>query len=344
MLIFISACKTKSLRTSQIIYHQFYSPVQSTEIYDMMNKTFLETQRLYGKPKIPVKEVFIYNSTRRTNLAELAIADVADWKLLIKNLKSHKIINKILFKNLQEFNECERLDIIFQLNSLINSKNLCKNVDINIIKVSSEIKELIEDCQGWFFFESSRSVANRRLLDRVLGNSILRYPQKHIVGENFALCEIVDKANGKFVLYIYGNENTDEFKLLLFHETAHLLNAELRDWYVEGFNNVFAEDMAKKIGVDWTPWRKRFVSAKSAKKEPYAIAYRMMRDIRKTSPQSYDNLLQYANGDTIDISKWLNDIPKSQRDKVYKIILRYSQNLNQVKGSKNKFKVPKYEK
>ncbi len=336
LLSLFSACKTINTSSQPIIYHQHYTPVKSTKIYNLMYKTFDEVKKLYGNPISPVNEIYIYKSTRRKNLANIAIADVQNWNLLLKNLKSNQAINKILFKNYPPLNEYKTLKnksaVIFYLNSLINAKDLCKNVDINKIRTSCKIKKYIKICKSWFFFKNSRLLANRNLLDSILKDSILRCPQKSMVGENFALCEILNKEKGIFIIYLYGDEKSSDFKLLLFHETAHLLNAELRDWYVEGFNNVFAEYMAKKIGGNW-----KYLDAKFAKDKPYAIAYKIMRDIKSVSPKSYDKLLKYAKGDVIDIKQWLLDIPKKKREKIKTIILRYSHSLNEVKGLKNKF-------
>ncbi len=223
-IILISFFGCNSFKKQNVnFYHQYYEPVKTPVSYNLMQITLTEAKKLYGKPKYPVKEVYLFRTKNRERIAEFAISDVRNWNLFTQKIKE----NKKIFK---KFNFSKNLSIKSKL-KLIQNLN-------NIVSGESLVNE-------FFFFSSNRRKSNRNYLDKILGKSVLNLPRDSSVGTGFSLTEIVDKENGIYAIYIDAELDSNLFKLLLFHEVLHLLNPDVFDWYQEGFNNCFSEYMAK---------------------------------------------------------------------------------------------------
>ena len=137
--------------------------------------------------------------------------------------------------------------------------------------------------------------------------------KKYRIGEDFSLTQCIDSTNGIFVIYIGVDPDHQNYYPLLGHECAHLINAQITDWYMEGIATVFSEEICKEAGKEWGNWKRHFMRSR---KDPYGLSYRMMSDLQAAFPQQYIELLQFAvpNGNgkqwlRIDIDAWLETLP-----------------------------------
>ncbi len=316
LLLLLTGC---SVRNNIKYYHQYYEPVKSVNSYDLMQEAFNEAIKKYGKPKYPVQQIYLYSSDKRDSIAEYAMGDISNWNGLINKIVKNDTVF-LDFQNPQKLSIKTKLEIVCYLNKTISNSNLTNQ---------------------FFFFSSSKKQSNRKVLDKIFSDAVLHIPFKTKVRTGFSLTEIVDKEKGIYAIYIDAEENSNLFKLLLFHEVVHLLNPEIFDWYLEGFNNCFSEYMAKKLNISWDIWNDRFLNNYSTKKGPYAIAYKMMNEIKKTVPLKYNKIIQFVKYKTmIDIEKWITTLSKKNAIKVKAIIYKYSRDLRKVKGRLNSFEIP----
>ncbi len=308
-----------SVRNNIKYYHQYYEPIKSVDSYDLMQVALNEAIKIYGKPKFPVNKIYLYSSDKRDSIAEYAIGDISNWNSLIKRIVKNDTVFSD-FQNPQKLSIKAKLSILCYLNKIISSSNFTNQ---------------------FFFFSSSQKKSNRKVLDKMFSDAVLHIPFKTKVRTGFSLTEIVDKEKGVYAIYIDAEEKSNLFKLLLFHEVVHLLNPEVFDWYMEGFNNCFSEYMAKKLNISWDAWNDRFLNNYSTKKGPYAIAYKMMNEIKKTVPLKYNKIIQFVKYKTIiDIEQWITTLSKENAIKVKTIIYKYSRDLRKVKGRLNSFEIP----
>ncbi len=307
-----------SVRNNIKYYHQYYEPIKSINSYNLMQVALDEAIKIYGKPKNPVQLIYLYSSDKRDSIAEYAIGDIANWNSLLRQIENNNIFSD--FQNPQNLSIKTKLEILYYLNKIISNSNLTNQ---------------------FFFFSSSQKQSNRKVLDEIFSDAVLHIPFKARVRTGFSLTEIVDKEKGIYSIYIDAEENSNLFKLLLFHEVVHLLNPEIFDWYLEGFNNCFSEYMAKKLNISWDIWYDRFLNNYSTKKGPYAIAYKMMNEIKTAVPFKYNRIIQFVKYKTmINIEKWIETLSKENAIKVKGIIYKYSCDLRKVKGNSNSFKIP----
>ncbi len=67
----------------------------------------------------------------------------------------------------------------------------------------------------------------------------------------------------------------------------------------------------------------------------------MMREILEIAPNESKNIMEFiARKSSIDIDKWLKTVPKNKRIEIRNIIIKYSKDLNKVKGRNNSFEIP----
>lgn len=148
--------------------------------------------------------------------------------------------------------------------------------------------------------------------------------KKYRIGEDFSLTQCLDSTNGVFVIYIGVDPDHQNYYPLLGHECAHLINAKITDWYMEGMATVFSEEVCKDAGKEWGNWKRHFMRSR---KDPYGLSYRMMSDLQAAFPEQYPNLLQFAvhNGNgadwlQIDIDAWLETLPGDGVDEALDIV------------------------
>lgn len=147
----------------------------------------------------------------------------------------------------------------------------------------------------------------------------------HNLKRGFQLCEISDRQQGIFTIYLGRWPTEYSFHGQLGHEIAHLLNADLYDAYVEGLNTAFAERLLRKEQRDWTRWETYYEND-----DPfYGHTYRMMKQVWDVvGDEHIRRFLSYAvpSGDErkmhINIDGWLDSLPDPLRTAVLDIVRR----------------------
>ncbi|QBG47902.1 hypothetical protein EGM51_11030 [Verrucomicrobia bacterium S94] len=148
--------------------------------------------------------------------------------------------------------------------------------------------------------------------------------RRYRIAEDFSLTQCIDPSNGVFVVYIGVDAGKKNFYPLLTHECGHLMNARIKDWYMEGFATVFSEEICTEKNKLWGDWGRHF---NRSKKNPYARSYRMMRDLKAACPEAYPKMIRFTKPNPrspewlcIDIDAWLETLGSVQRDTALEII------------------------
>jgi len=183
---------------------------------------------------------------------------------------------------------------------------------------------------------------NRILLRRSRKTEEVR---RYRIGEDFSLTECVDPTNGLFVVYIGVDPGHSNYYALLAHECVHLLNPQVTDWYMEGIATVFSEQACEEVGEAWGDWKRHFLQSR---RDPYALSYRMMSELRAAFPDQYPSLVHCiepnANGPDrwlrIDIDQWIAALPDERREEALHIIEPYVNVLRKNTGKLYDFAIP----
>lgn len=182
---------------------------------------------------------------------------------------------------------------------------------------------------------------NTVLLRRSKKNNNARH---YRIAEDFSLTECVDPTNGVFVIYIGVAPEHPNYYALLGHECAHLLNAHITDWYMEGLATVFSEQVCAELGKEWGRWRRHFTRSRRA---PYALSYRMMLELQEAFPSEYSQFVSQTDvrgGDSIwkciDIDQWIQTLPEGHREMALSIIEPYAKTLRKKVSAQYAFRVP----
>ncbi|MFC1624179.1 hypothetical protein ACFL28_02510 [Candidatus Omnitrophota bacterium] len=160
---------------------------------------------------------------------------------------------------------------------------------------------------------------------------------------SFPRCDLTFPDKGIFTIYLSRTPREQAFYGQLSHEIGHLLNTKLFDCYTEGLNSVFAEELLRKEGKDWSVWIDHY----KANGDPfYAATYFMMKDIYKVARfKDIKSFLKYAvsDGDKttrmhIDIDKWLDSIPDEKSNRIRRIIKRHAPAVHrELRGDKRHY-------
>lgn len=169
--------------------------------------------------------------------------------------------------------------------------------------------------------------------------------RRYRIGEDFSLTECEDPTNGVFVVYIGEDPGEANYYALLAHESVHLLDPQVVDWYMEGIATVFSEQACAELGQEWGDWKSHF---QKSRRDPYALSYRMMRDLQDAFPEYYPRLVHYTaprgNGSSqwrrIDIDAWIMSLPSERRREAVKIIEPYASSLRKYTSKLYAFTVP----
>lgn len=169
--------------------------------------------------------------------------------------------------------------------------------------------------------------------------------RRYRIAEDFSLTECADPTNGVFVIYIGDDPGSDNYYALLAHECVHLLHPYVMDWYMEGIATVFSEEVCSQLGGEWGDWKKQFMKSR---RDPYAISYRMMRDLKDAFPQSYPLLVhcsvpagkRSSPWRRIDIDQWITSLPSERQGEAVKIIESYENVLRKYTGELYSFSAP----
>lgn len=165
------------------------------------------------------------------------------------------------------------------------------------------------------------------------------------IAEDFSLTECVDSTNGVFAIYLGVDPGHPNYYPLLAHECAHLLNPRIIDWYMEGVATLFSEELCVESGRPWGSWERHF---NRSRRDPYALSYRMMRELKEGFPDEYPSIIRSVaeNGKgpdklRIDIDRWLQIIPVARRDEALQIIAPYTKVLQRQTSERYYFTTPR---
>ena len=162
------------------------------------------------------------------------------------------------------------------------------------------------------------------------------------IGEDFSLTECLDSTNGVFVVYIGVDKTHRNYYPLIGHEAAHLINAKITDWYMEGVATLFSQEVCAAAGKGWGDWERHFARSR---RQPYALSYRMMRDLKAAFPAEYASIVRHVvpNGDEwlkIDIDSWIATLPEGRRSEALDIIKPHAKQLSKSTNKQYGFAVP----
>ena len=213
--------------------------------------------------------------------------------------------------------------------------------------------EPIEDADSAAFIEAAFAAAqeefgvpvipvNKILLRRSRRTGEAR---RYRIGEDFSLTECVDRTNGVFVIYMGVDPDHDNYYALLGHECVHLLNPYVTDWYMEGLATLFSEQFCELQGHEWGSWKRHF---EKSRREPYALSYRMMKELKNAFPERYSDLYCCTKPhdsaksfwQEIDIDRWIALLPPARRQEAVEIIRPYAEVLFQHTDRIYGFNIP----
>lgn len=167
---------------------------------------------------------------------------------------------------------------------------------------------------------------------------------RYRIAEDFSLTECIDPTNGVFVVYIGVDPDHSNYHALLAHESVHLLNPYITDWYMEGIATVFSEQYCAGQAKEWGDWKRHFTKSR---RDPYALSYRMMLDLQMAFPENYARMVRYAvSRDAesrwlrIDIDRWIASLPAERRQEAREIIDPYASVLRRHTGPVYGFSAP----
>lgn len=168
--------------------------------------------------------------------------------------------------------------------------------------------------------------------------------RRYRIGEDFSLTECIDPTNGVFVVYIGVDPDHPNYHALLAHESVHLLNPYITDWYMEGMATVFSEQYCTGREKEWGDWKRHFTKSR---RDPYALSYRMMLQLQEAFPDAYADLVRHTVAKDaeshwlrIDIDDWISSLPGDRRQEARGIIDPYTSELRRHTGKVYGFNVP----
>lgn len=197
----------------------------------------------------------------------------------------------------------------------------------------------LNDTQGEQFLFQCLEKAKEEFGEPVIpvNNVILRRSQKtdaasrYRLAENFSQTQCIDSTNGIFVVYIGVDPDHQNYYPLLAHESAHLIDAHIMDWYVEGVATLFSREMCSELEKSWGTWERHF---RRSRRDPYALSYRMLRDLKELCPEAYPEIVRHvmpnprnADWKCIDIDSWLETLDAERRAAALEIIRPYLKGL-----------------
>jgi hypothetical protein len=168
--------------------------------------------------------------------------------------------------------------------------------------------------------------------------------RRYAIGEDFSLTSCIDTTNGTFVVYLRYYPDERNYYAILGHECAHLMNARIMDWYMEGIATVFSEELCDELGKPWGNWKRHLMKSR---REPYALSYRMMREMKAALPEAYPLLMQYLEPNQeregwlrIDINGWLDSLPDEDYAQALEVIRPYADRLQKRTSEQYDFAMP----
>ena len=183
------------------------------------------------------------------------------------------------------------------------------------------------------------------IMEVKLRRSRKRPAWRHLrIAEDFSLTERVPNTSGDVVIYLGVDADSDEVWFLLAHEVVHVLNPEVKDWYMEGLASYFAITFCEARFGSSGGWRTRFENMEN---EPYACSYRMMRAVAEVAPEAMRRMVDFVVADEtrldwqrIDVNGWLASMSVEERKLVLEKIKPYVKQLVARPADKVAFTVP----
>ena len=162
-----------------------------------------------------------------------------------------------------------------------------------------------------------------------------------LLKENFSLVEVRSNQFEYANIYIGVDINHPSYYPLIAHESFHLLNPYINDWYMEGMASVFAEEFCLLKGIDAEKWVDYFNN------KPYQQSFYMMKKLKNKLSEDYKSLIYYVKKNDendiwsqIDINKWIKSLSKENQLLAYEIIQPYTKILKQYSTPDIKFMSP----
>lgn len=215
-----------------------------------------------------------------------------------------------------------------------------------------EAYEPIDDVESQIFIKFALEEATKQFgAPAIPVNSvILRRSRKlpeargYRIAEDFSLTECVDTTNGVFAIYLAVDPGHPNYYPLLGHECAHLVEPRVLDWYMEGLATCFSEQICEDAEHSWGDWERHF---NRSRRDPYALSYRMMRELQECFPEHYPSIIRFTaeNGHgpeklRIDIDAWIQSLPADRRAEALEIIRPHVKVLKRRTSSHYYFTVP----
>jgi len=96
------------------------------------------------------------------------------------------------------------------------------------------------------------------------------------------------------------------------HEIAHVINPNLFDIYVEGYNSLFGQILSERFGQPFTVWEQYYqdnLFNAGTTDHFYSWTYFMMRAVDcLVTPQERAQFLRHTNGKRINITAWVSQL------------------------------------
>jgi hypothetical protein len=340
LTLLIGGCTAGQPR--HLVWHQHYRAIEEIETERFVADNLTAAMAAYGPPLIPIKEHHVRQSVKRRDYAGIRQADVTDWPLLATKVLAYQECLPALKAAMPSEDALraigqgrpphflERREITTRINDLIQQGPSESTVLLPCRPHDPQPAAHLRDDQT--------SVEPADLLSPAI--LPLASPKRGRPGVE--LCELGDRERGVFILYVSVPEEDGAFYAQLSHETLHMLNPFLFDWYMEGLCNVFAEEMAEKFGFPWEKMARHLESRR--RQDPYAIAYYMMRELKEACGTHLNTLLHFTAWTDkartrmhIDIQAWLHTLPPKRREAARKIISSAGKDLQRHQGRRNHF-------
>lgn len=354
-------CSCTSFQRTPAVWHQHYEPIEQQDALLFTHEALDEAQRFLGFSMVPVQHIHIRHSIPRKHYALLTRADIANWHQLttdLISLRDSASLNSVWAKFDLEARQFiiagsqedslslhQQLTVVDALNKLIRDRTFYNKSAFSAVSLSLSLQKCLTASSFIKNDLAEIERVNRQLLEALLPVSILPMPSPRYAKKGVELCECLDCQKGIFVIYISVSPGDPVFFPQLAHETLHIINPNLYDWYIEGLCNVFSEEICAVQGIPWTSMESHFQQERA--NDPYAISYFMMREINDIAGDYMKTFFQYAAWTDkekskmhIDIDSWLSTLPVEMRSEILGVINAFKSQLRKYKGTRNSFIEP----
>lgn len=342
LLFFLPGCLSQTA-TRPPGWEQYYEPVEELAILEYLRQAQEQAENRYAPPAFPIAERHLRLSIAKTDPALLSRADILDWSAFSRKILKEKETpaEGVVGAGLSE--ESRGVVLAAGDHPLSLPAQVAVVADLNRWLLSGPLPAPAE---GGLRHPSA--VVRRLQLEREYAGLLQPMPAARLdLPAGLELCTEIPGRPGHYVLWVSVPPGAENFYPQLGHETLHLLNNRLYDWYVEGLASVFSERMSEDNGHSWQAMREYFAARRET--DPYAISYAMMRDLDAVAgPAGMRTFLSFAvwtdpahSRMHIDIDGWLNSLGPIAARPLREVILRYADQLRAVAGHDTYFAVPR---